>query len=157
LQATCFFVCSLIYQPEPPALETEVEGSGFQPDFSFALPIDNRVVNALQCSMSDKEPKHSIGKIIRDGRERHPDYTSLRKFALSIGKTPSWLSKVERGIETPSPETLAIIAQKLDLSTPVLFWAAGMIEPDIEAFIHQEYITVSREIRRMMAELNYEK
>jgi transcriptional regulator with XRE-family HTH domain len=90
---------------------------------------------------------------IRKARERHPEYKSLRAFARALGKSPSWVSKMERGIEKPSPETLLKIAQLLGLGQEILFQIAGMIEPDIEAFIHRHYAHVAGAIREMMEEI----
>jgi transcriptional regulator with XRE-family HTH domain len=56
---------------------------------------------------------------------------SLRALAFSIGKSPAFLSELERGTRNPSPDTLASLASILGHQEE-LFLTAGLIPPEIK-------------------------
>ncbi len=75
---------------------------------------------------------NQLGDRIRDTRLKHPVYKSLRQFADRLGKSPSWVSKVERNIEKPGRETLLEIARMLNINADELFQLADQLAPDVE-------------------------
>jgi transcriptional regulator with XRE-family HTH domain len=56
---------------------------------------------------------------------------SLRKLASSIGKSPAFLSEIERGTRNPSPDTLASLASVLGHHEE-LFLATGLLPSEIK-------------------------
>lgn len=78
----------------------------------------------------------SLGSRIRQARLNH-DW-SLRDLAGRIGRSRSWLSKVERGVEMPATETLRCIAAALDWTPTELdaaFGEMGQASDDVIAMI----------------------
>lgn len=64
--------------------------------------------------------KHEFGKRLRRLREdKHPDL-SLRKLADKAGVEPGYLSKIERGVERASDDTIIALADALGESRDVL-------------------------------------
>jgi len=90
-----------------------------------------------------------LGDHIRELRLNHPIYKSLRQFAEKLGKSPSWVSKVERNIEKPGAETLTEIARLLGTSAEELFQLASQLEPDVEQNIAARYTEVSGLLRTL--------
>ena len=69
--------------------------------------------------------KHEFGKCLRKLREeKHPDL-SLRKLAEKAGLEPGYLSKIERGVERASEDTIVAIADALGESRDVLLAMDG--------------------------------
>ena len=82
---------------------------------------------------------HHFGAFIRSKREAlradNPQY-SLRQVASRIGVQPSYLSKVERGSESPPGEkTISALAQELGLDRDVLLALAGKVSTDLQEAI----------------------
>lgn len=90
-----------------------------------------------------------LGDRIRELRSEHPIYKSLRQFAEKLGKSPSWVSKVERNLEKPGAETLTLIARLLDAKADELFQLAAQIEPEVEEGITNRYAEVSGLLRTL--------
>lgn len=63
--------------------------------------------------------RKDIGKRIAQYREAR-GYTQ-EKFAEIVALTPNYLSAVERGVKTPSVETLVTIINSLDVSADEIF------------------------------------
>ena len=82
-----------------------------------------------------------LGSYIRQLRLASDTYRSVRKFAKALSKTPSWVSKVERNLEKPGPETLTKIAELLSVDIAELMQLAGRLEPDVEHELAQRYAT----------------
>lgn len=81
----------------------------------------------------------SFGKYIRRCREKlkagDPAY-SVRQVAARIDVEPSFLSKVERGIEAPpSEETIVALARELGEDKDVLLAMAGKVSSDLKKII----------------------
>jgi len=78
---------------------------------------------------------------------------SLRRFAEEVGLEPSYLSKIERGIEAPPSEaTILRIAEALDEDPDVLLALAGKVSADLRAIICKRpklFSTLLRELKSM--------
>ena len=76
-----------------------------------------------------------FGTFVRNKREalRKGDPTfSLRKVAERIGVQPSYLSRVERGLEAPpSEETIIRWADEINVDRDVMLAIAGKISSDL--------------------------
>jgi transcriptional regulator with XRE-family HTH domain len=73
--------------------------------------------------------KHEFGKRLRKLREeKHPNL-SLRGLAEKAGVEPSYLSKIERGIERASDDMILKIADALGESRDVLLAMDGRVSP----------------------------
>jgi transcriptional regulator with XRE-family HTH domain len=97
----------------------------------------------------------SFGKYIRTLREDKK--ITLRKFADSIGITPTYLSKIEREelTTTPSEEVIAGIASKLGADFDELMILAGRIPAELPEIIMQhprEMAMLLRTAKKMNAE-----
>jgi len=82
---------------------------------------------------------NTFGKLIRDQRKAlislDPQF-SLRQVAARIGVEPSYLSKVERGLEAPPSEsTIAQLAKALALDRDELLGMAGKLSKDVRQTI----------------------
>ena len=82
-----------------------------------------------------------FGDYLRERREarRLEDPTfSLRQLALRIGVEPSYLSKVERGIEAPPSEPrIAALATELGEDPDVLLALAGKVSSELQEVIRK--------------------
>ena len=82
-----------------------------------------------------------FGAHVRDRRlslrERDPAF-SLRRVAQRVEVEPSYLSKVERGLEPPPSEaTIRLLAHDLDLDPDVLLAMAGKVSEDLQRIIRR--------------------
>ena len=68
-----------------------------------------------------------IGKIIREQRKRIP--LSLSQLADMSGVSVTHLSRIEKGLRSPSPRTLQRIAEPLDFDLNELLILAGHLSP----------------------------
>jgi transcriptional regulator with XRE-family HTH domain len=67
-----------------------------------------------------------------------PRRYSLRQVAYRIGVEPSYLSKVERGLEPPPGETTGIaLAHELQLDPDLLLAMAGKVSSELQAIIRK--------------------
>ncbi len=81
-----------------------------------------------------------FGEFVREQREARrsedPSF-SLRQLARRIGVEPSYLSKVERGLEAPPSEPrIAALATELGEDPDVLLALAGRVPKEGEQFEH---------------------
>ncbi len=81
----------------------------------------------------------SFGEYLRTRREelRVSDSSfSVRQVAARVGVEPSYLSKVERGLQPPpSEQTTRRLAEALDEDVDVLLAMAGKVSSDLAAII----------------------
>lgn len=97
-----------------------------------------------------------FGKYIRKKREsiraEDPSF-SVRQVAARIGVEPSFLSKVERGIEPPpSEEKIVAIAKQLNEDKDVLLAMAGKVSSDLKKIICRRpalFAQLIRDLKRM--------
>ena len=67
-----------------------------------------------------------------------PRRYSLRQVAHRVGVEPSYLSKVERGLEPPPGETTAIaLACELQLDPDLLLAMAGKVSSELQTIIRK--------------------
>jgi transcriptional regulator with XRE-family HTH domain len=98
---------------------------------------------------------NALGDRIRELREANDTYRSLRHFANALGKSPSWVSKLERNEERPGDETLILIARLLNADQAELFELARRLEPDVHQGLAERYGELSgllRTIKSMPAD-----
>ncbi|HVL22469.1 MAG TPA: helix-turn-helix transcriptional regulator [Thermomicrobiales bacterium] len=71
-----------------------------------------------------------LGRLIATARARR-GYTTQQAFADALGKTPTFVSRLERGAakEMPSPEDVRLIARVVGLPVARLLEAAGYLDP----------------------------
>ena len=68
----------------------------------------------------------------REARKAQDPSFSVRKLAQTIGVEPSYLSKVERGIEAPPSEPrIVALAQALGEDSDVMLALAGKVSSDL--------------------------
>jgi HTH-type transcriptional regulator, competence development regulator len=60
-------------------------------------------------------------------RRTHPRSYSLRQVAYRVGVEPSYLSKIERGLEPPGEATAIALAHELQLDPDLLLAMAGKV------------------------------
>ena len=82
-----------------------------------------------------------IGQYLRTLREKRKETDSaysLRKVAKKVGVEPSYLSKIERGIEkSPSEQLIIKLAKILDEDQDMLLAMAGKISSDLAHIIRK--------------------
>jgi len=94
-----------------------------------------------------------FGKKIRTLREKllkEDRGYSLRRFAVRVGMSPTYLSKVERGdLPPPGEEKVKTIAKELGEDPDELLALAGKVASDIPEIIRQRPVMMAKLIRRM--------
>lgn len=98
--------------------------------------------------------KREFGSYLRETRERLRGEMgggySLRKVAGRVGVEPSYLSKIERGLEPrPSEETTRKIARELGEDADVLLAMAGKVSSDLQDIIRKRPVLFSELIREL--------
>jgi transcriptional regulator with XRE-family HTH domain len=95
-----------------------------------------------------------FGSYIRATRERlraGDRRYSVRQVAQRIGVEPAYLSKVERGEQSPPSEaTIRRLAEDLGLDADVLLALAGKVSAELQAIIRQRpelFAQLLRELR----------
>lgn len=95
-----------------------------------------------------------FGSYIRATRERlraGDRRYSVRQVAQRIGVEPAYLSKVERGEQSPPSEaTIRRLAEDLGLDVDVLLALAGKVSAELQAIIRQRpelFAQLLRELR----------
>jgi transcriptional regulator with XRE-family HTH domain len=95
----------------------------------------------------------SFSEFLRDRREakRHSDPAySLRQVAERVGIEPSYLSRIERGIESPpSEETIVKLAAELGAEPDVLLALAGKVSSDLQDVIRRRPELFGQLLREM--------
>ncbi len=89
----------------------------------------------------------TLGDNVRWLRKNNPKYRSLRQFATALGKSPSWVSKMERNQERPGRETLLQIAALLGADADEILELAGRLDPDVEKALAERYAEFSGLLR----------
>mgnify|MGYP001812098544 CR=1 FL=1 len=100
--------------------------------------------------------KRSFGSYLRTLREKRraddPSY-SVRQVAARIGVQPSFLSKVERGIEAPPSEPrIRALAADLGEDPDVLLALAGKVSSDLQEVIRhrpQLFAALIRDLKNL--------
>ena len=100
---------------------------------------------------------NALGNYLRERREekqtREGKAFSLRQLAGRIGIEPSYLSKIERGLEPrPSEETTRALALELGEDADVLLAMAGKVSQDLQDIIRkrpQLFAHLIREVKKM--------
>lgn len=87
----------------------------------------------------------------RDARQlKEGNQYSLRQVASRVGIEPSYLSKIERGIELrPSEETTRSLARELGEDADVLLAMAGKVSQDLQDVIRKRPKLFADLIRQM--------
>lgn len=83
-----------------------------------------------------------FGKMVRDLREEKkktdPAF-SLRQFAVAVGVSATYLSKIETGeFPPPSAEKIQLIANMLDTDADELLALAGKVDPILPEIIQEQ-------------------
>ena len=97
---------------------------------------------------------NALGRFLRKCREemqlRQGKAFSLRRLAQRIGVEPSYLSKIERGLEArPSEETTRALALELGQDADVLLAMAGKVSGDLQEIIRKRPQLFSQLIREL--------
>ena len=98
-----------------------------------------------------------LGGYLRSCREkkqaREGNLFSLRQVAARVGVEPSYLSKIERGLEPrPSEPTTRKLAAELGEDPDALLAMAGKVSADLQAIIRQRpqlFAQLIRELKNM--------
>lgn len=100
---------------------------------------------------------NALGKLLRQRREERQRESgnafSLRQLAGRIGVEPSYLSKIERGLEPrPSEETTRALALELGEDPDLLLAMTGKVSSDLREIIcrrPQLFAQLIRELKNM--------
>ena len=97
---------------------------------------------------------HGLGRYLRKCREakqqREGNQFSLRQLARRIGIEPSYLSKIERGLEPrPSEETTRALALELGEDPDVFLAMASKVSQDLQDIIRKRPQLFAQLIREM--------
>lgn len=80
---------------------------------------------------------NSFGEIIRDLRVAQN--LGLRETAIKVGISPAYLSRIERGKESPPrPEIIKELAKVLAADPDVLFRLSSSTDPEVVSFLHDQ-------------------
>jgi len=98
--------------------------------------------------------RNVLGQFLRERRtekqQKEGNSFSLRQVAMRIGIEPSYLSKIERGLEPrPSEETTKAIARELGEDLDALLAMAGKVSSDLQGIIRKRPQLFSQLIREM--------
>src|SRR5207248_2658798 len=75
---------------------------------------------------------------------------SLRKVAATVGVEPSYLSKIERGEQSPpGEETIVALAKELGEDADMLLALAGKVSTDLQAIIRKRPALFAQLIREL--------
>ena len=92
-----------------------------------------------------------FGRFVRRKREalrRSDPSFSVRQVAARIGVEPSYLSKIERGLEPPPSESkIRALANELGEDVDALLALAGKVALDLQAAIRRRPLVLPRLIR----------
>lgn len=92
-----------------------------------------------------------FGEYIREQRQKLQERDrsfSLRQVAQRVGIEPSYLSKIERGTESPPSETtISSLAEELGADRDVLLALAGKVSSDLQAVIKKRPALFAQLIR----------
>ena len=92
-----------------------------------------------------------FGRFVRRKREalrRSDPSFSVRQVAARIGVEPSYLSKIERGLEAPPSESkIRALARELNEDPDALLALAGKVALDLQTAIRKRPLVLPRLIR----------
>ena len=96
----------------------------------------------------------TFGQYIRQRREElgsnNSKEFSLRKVATAAGVEPSYLSKIERGLQPPPGEgTIVALARVLDEDADVLLALAGKVSAELKEIIRKRPRLFGQLIRQL--------
>ena len=78
-------------------------------------------------------------RTLREARKRNDPSYSLRRFAKSVGVSPTFLSKVETGeFDPPIPDKVKRMAELLEQDPDELLALAGRVDPDLSEIIKEQ-------------------
>ena len=96
---------------------------------------------------------NAFGEYLRERREakRLEDRSfSLRQLAQRIGVEPSYLSKVERGLEPPPSEAkVKALAKELDQDPDILLAMAGKVSTELQDVIRKRPQLMAELLRQL--------
>lgn len=81
---------------------------------------------------------NNFGNFLRQHREKLQETESsfsLRQVAVRLGVQPSYLSKIERGIENPSEDMVLKLAKEYCQNEDVLLAMAGKVSTRLQSII----------------------
>jgi transcriptional regulator with XRE-family HTH domain len=99
-----------------------------------------------------------IGQIIRVLRKKRGD--TLEQLAFVIGTDPSNLSRIERGVQQPSTESLKVIAAALGTTVSTLYASTESVDhqpqsiPDLLGADQSDYTEESIQLRQYFRTLS---
>jgi transcriptional regulator with XRE-family HTH domain len=101
--------------------------------------------------------RNLLGQYLRKAREtkqgREGNAFSLRQVAERIGIEPSYLSKIERGLEPrPSEQTTRALAEALGEDADALLAMAGKVSQDLQEIIRKRpklFAELIRELKNL--------
>jgi transcriptional regulator with XRE-family HTH domain len=98
-------------------------------------------------------PAARKGTTIRNRQAEPRNHLSVRALAKRVGIEPSYLSKIERGLQAPPSEaTIARLAAALGEDVDVLLAMAGKVSSDLQAVIRKRpaiFAELIRQLKRM--------
>ena len=108
--------------------------------FSINSTVDTLAVNLKGATMVHDDQK--FGDRIRELREEKkmndPEF-SLRKFAVAIGISPTFLSKIEKNqFSPPTPERIIKMAELLEVDADELLAIADKVDPELSDIIKNQ-------------------
>ncbi len=87
---------------------------------------------------------------VREAKAAADATYSLRQIANQVGIEPSYLSKVERGLEPPpGEETIKHIAAALNLDPDILLAMAGKVSSDLHDIICKRPVLFAELLRKL--------
>lgn len=93
--------------------------------------------------LSSRQPSKAdlkqLGKIIRAARERKN--LSLRAFAKDVGLSPSYVSKVERGLTRAGTLTYEAMCELLGIDTKTVLSKAGFVDRETSQLFEAVYFS----------------
>ncbi len=93
-----------------------------------------------------KKQKRTAGEYVRE--IRNEQRISLRQFAIKIKKTPTFVSRFERGDDmVPSVETLRTIAEVLGIDVDDLIFRANRVPDDLSKIVQKEPVGMTALLR----------
>ena len=98
-----------------------------------------------------------FGTFIKSAREAHQQadrrHWTLRQVASRVGIEPSYLSKIERGLEKPPSEEMIVrLANELGIDKDVLLAMGGKLSKELQAIIMARpklFAEVLRQMKQM--------
>ena len=120
----------------------------------LALITQRKCCHYVLCVVFNTHKKKNLGDYLRKRRsERQRENGrkfSLRQVAVRIGVEPSYLSKIERGLEPHlSEKTTRALAAELDEDPDLLLAMAGKVSSDLQDIIRKRPQLFSQLIREL--------